>query len=115
MATNYAVPSELQGPGETYQVGGNRFALFDPFAFSPVGLGSLVETGTYATPSIPPTYAMLGGGNSVAATAAAGAQTAASNWTHPTKSTVMLTVVALVVAVVGLHWLHWGSDDRERK
>src|ERR1700740_1056841 len=56
-------PAVLEyGQGDTWQVGGSRFALFSNYAFNPIGYGPTAQGIPYALPSVPPVYGQGGGG-----------------------------------------------------
>lgn len=96
-----------QGPGDTYQIGGSRFAAFETYAFQPIGYGSTIDTTTTAGLSVPPSYADMTPG----VVSASGAVTAASSPWDPRKSPLVWAIVGLVFAVVLLHWLHWSGEE----
>ncbi len=102
-------PAVLEyGQGDTWQVGGSRFALFSNYAFNPVGYGPTAEQIPYALPSVPPVYGQgataLGGSGS---DTLAAASMAASNPLHPKWSPLPFVLVGIFAAVLSLHWLHW--------
>ena len=95
------------GQGDTWQVGGSRFALFSNYAFNPIGYGPTAEQIPYALPSVPPVYGQGSsfggdmGGQTQAAMLAAGAPL------HPKYSPLPWVLGGILVAVLSLHWLHW--------
>lgn len=107
-------PAVLEyGQGDTWQVGGSRFALFSNYAFNPVGYGPLAEQLPYALPSVPPVYGQgtaLGGDSGATQQAA---MIGAAAPLSPRWSPLPWVLGGAVVAVVGLHFLHWAERDSE--
>ncbi len=104
-------PAVLEyGQGDTWQVGGSRFALFSNYAFNPVGYGPTEQQIPYALPSVPPVYGQtsLGGdsGATVQAATMATQKPLSGRW-----SPLPYVLVGIFAAVLGLHWLHW-SDKK---
>jgi hypothetical protein len=101
------------GQGDTWQVGGSRFALFNNYAFNPVGYGPLQEQVPYALPSVPPVYGQgtaLGGDMGQTQQAAV---LASSNPLSGKFSPLPWVLGGIFVSVLALHWLHW--HDRGHK
>ncbi len=110
-------PAVLEyGQGDTWQVGGSRFALFSNYAFNPVGYGPTAEQVPYALPSVPPVYGQgptALGGDSGATYQAIGA--ASSNPLHPKWSPLPWVLGGIFAAVIGLHFLHWSERGRSEE
>ncbi len=103
------------GQGDTWQVGGSRFALFSNYAFNPIGYGPTAQGIPYALPSVPPVYGQQGGGQGGAMGAGdtQAIMAASSNPFHPKWSPLPYVLGGIFAAVLLLHWLHW-STPRER-
>ncbi len=116
MRTMAKGPAVLEyGQGDTWQVGGSRFALFSNYAFNPVGYGPTAEQVPYALPSVPPVY---GQGTSLGGDSGATMQQAmiaTASPLHPKFSPLPWVIGGIFVAVLALHWLHWheraGADE----
>ena len=108
------VPAVLEyGQGDTWQVGGSRFALLSNYAFNPVGYGQTAEAVPFALPSIPPVYGQTGGVDPTATASMNAASAAASSPLSLKASPLPWVIGGLFVAVIGLHVLHW-SEREER-
>ncbi len=111
-----AGPAVLEyGQGDTWQVGGSRFALFSNYAFNPIGYGPTAEQVPYALPSVPPVYGQgtaLGGDTGATMQSA---MVAAASPLHPKWSPLPWVLGGIFAAVLGLHFLHWSERGREEK
>lgn len=109
-------PAVLEyGQGDTWQVGGSRFALFNNYAFNPVGYGPTQEQVPYALPSVPPVY---GQGTSLGGDSGATMQAAALAQQKPLSgkwSPLPWMLGGIFVAVIGLHWLHWSEKEVKKE
>lgn len=103
-----SAPAVLEyGQGDTWQVGGSRFALFNNYAFNPVGYGPLEQQVPYALPSVPPVYGQGSafGGDSGGTQQAA--VMASNSPLSPKASPLPWVLGGIIVSVAALHWLHW--------
>lgn len=103
------------GQGDTWQVGGSRFALFSNYAFNPIGYGPTAQGIPYALPSVPPVYGQGGGGQGggmLDNMTGQAALAAADNPLHPKWSPLPYVIGGIFAAVLTLHWLHWHESER---
>lgn len=109
-------PAVLEyGQGDTWQIGGSRFALLSNYGFNPVGYGPTAEGIPYALPSVPPVYGQGNGYGSSDAASLQAAATAGANPLHPKWSPLPYVLVGIFAAVLGLHFLHWSEREREEE
>ncbi len=104
------------GQGDTWQIGGSRWALLSNYAFNPIGYGPTAQSIPYALPSVPPVYGQGGGGQGGAQMDSGTGQAivnASSNPLHPKWSPLPWVIGGIFVAVLSLHWLHWHESARE--
>lgn len=115
MATGSNNPAVLEyGQGDTWQVGGSRFALFNNYAFNPIGYGPLQEQVPYALPSVPPVYGQgtaLGGDSGSTQMAAVAANASPLS---PKVSPLPWVLGGIFASVLALHWLHWHEKGSVR-
>lgn len=111
-------PAVLEyGQGDTWQIGGSRFALLSNYAYNPIGYGPTAQGIPYALPSVPPVYGQGGGGQGGAMMDAGTGQAimaATANPFHPKWSPLPYVLGGIFAAVLLLHWLHW-SEPRRRE
>lgn len=113
MKTTNVIPVGLQGPGNTTEIGGSRFALWGEDVINPVGWGQQWTSKPYTFPTGVP---MFGTDNAGFASGGSGSNDDGSNTLaianplSPVHSPLPFALVAIVVAVVGLHWLHWREE-----
>jgi hypothetical protein len=109
-------PAVLEyGQGDTWQVGGSRFALWNNYSFNPIGYGQQQEQVPYALPSVPPVYGQTDQSAAGGTGTASAAALAASAPLHPKWSPLPFVIAGAFVAVLGLHFLHWHKDDNDRE
>jgi hypothetical protein len=114
MASN--APAVLEyGQGDTWQVGGSRFALFSNYAFNPIGFGPTLQQVPYALPSVPPVYGQGGPSTNDSAGTMQAAAVAGANPLHPKWSPLPWVLGGAFVAVLGLHFLHWSDREPEER
>ncbi len=111
-------PAVLEyGQGDTWQVGGSRFALFSNYAFNPIGYGPTAQGIPYALPSVPPVYGQGGGGQGGSNDGMMGnAVVAAASKPFSVKwSPLPYVLGGIFAAVLALHWLHWSEPRKSEE
>lgn len=104
--------ADQSSDGNTYQIGGSRFPLYDAnLMFGAYGTGGTSSPAPYATPSVPPILGQTGQVSPMSNPAASSNSAAL----HPRLSPLPWVVGGLIGAVLLLHWLHWHDEKKDKK
>lgn len=106
---NGTVQPNVYGPGDTTQIGGDRFSFWDTIGLNPPGFGPVLANAAYAVPSVPPSY----GDPSMTGMVSAGDMQATAAAAAPFSlqaSPLLWVVLAIVGGFAAIHLVHWKGE-----
>lgn len=107
MPKNQKATVSNYGPGDTTEIGGSRFGIWDSLGVMPNTWGQITPSASYAVPSVPPNY----GDPTYSGAPVTASETAAVNASAQpfsmTQSPLLWAVIGLIGAFVAVHMVHW--------
>jgi len=104
-------PVNNYGPGDTLQIGGDRFAFWSQGGLTPQGFGPVIANASYAVPSVPPVYGTPGADGTIQGTGGMiAAQQAQASPFSLQKSALPWAALGLVAGLFAVHKVAWKGE-----